>query len=196
MQEIENNELQLLDLSIDELLNSMYHIEYYNKFRQISPLAISYTLGYDVYKLAWICFLVSFKDIFQLFLTYSLVEDQSIKNDDEIIVFLLSSFQKSHVNIHKDIIKISKSIALANKECLKQEKIQIINTLKTALPELALVEFSRLNGYLAGKFNIDINILDNVRNIFDDKLEDWLYQISIDVYEAINKEFQLIDIIE
>lgn len=95
MPEIEVDELKLLGFGIDELISSIYYIEYYNKFRQISPLAISYSLDKDVYKLSWICFLVTFKDMFETFYKYSKQENQLITSDinDEATLSLLSIFQ-------------------------------------------------------------------------------------------------------
>ena len=96
MKEIGIDELKLLGFDIDELISSIYYIEYYNEFRQISPLAISYSLGKDAYKLSWICFLVSFKDMFDTFYNYCKQENQLIRSDinDEVALSLLNIFQK------------------------------------------------------------------------------------------------------
>jgi hypothetical protein len=193
MPEIEVDELKLLGFGIDELISSIYYIEYYNKFRQISPLAISYSLDKDVYKLSWICFLVTFKDMFETFYKYSKQENQLITSDinDEATLSLLSIFQKSYLNVYKDIIKISNTIALINRETSNENKIQIVENLMIAFPELILVEFSRLNGYLSDLFNIDKNDLNYVKDITSDEINDRIYQAAINIFNTIEQEFRI-----
>ena len=103
-------------------------------------------------------------------------------------VFLVT---KSYLNVYKNIITISNTIALINKETSDENKIQIVENLMIALPELILVEFSRLNGYLSGLFNIDENNLNYVRDIVSDEINDRIHQAVINIYDTLNQEFRI-----
>ncbi len=198
MNEIESSVLMMLDITLEELVSSIIHISVYEEFRKTSPINISYVFDgvervlLDVYKLSWICFLISFIDLFHFFVNHSSEEPQRDRSDKEIALFMLSAFKKAHLDISKDVIKISKLISLTYKDASQQDKIQILTVLITALPEFALVESSRQIGYLTGLFGVNSNILNRVQSRVFEKLEEWLNQISIEVVRIVNHEFQLL----
>ena len=131
--------------------------------------------------------------MFETFYKYSEQDNQSLTSDinDEVTLSLLNIFQKSYLNVYKNIITISNTIALINKETSDENKIQIVENLMIALPELILVEFSRLNGYLSGLFNIDENNLNYVRDIVSDEINDRIHQAVINIYDTLNQEFRI-----
>lgn len=80
---------------------------------------------------------------------------------------------------------------MINRETSNGNKIQIVENLMIAFPELILVEFSRLNGYLSGLFNIDENDLNYVKDITSDEINDRIYQAAINIFNTIEQEFRI-----
>jgi tetratricopeptide (TPR) repeat protein len=74
MQEISIETLKLLRFSIENLINSIAHVSIYQGFRKSSSVSVPYFFeGLDeilicIYKLSWICFFVSFNDLFHFFI--------------------------------------------------------------------------------------------------------------------------------
>jgi tetratricopeptide (TPR) repeat protein len=197
MQAIDDEILTLLRFSVEDLIDSILHISIYEEFRNISPVNIPYLFeDLDeilscIYKLSWICFLISFNDLFHFFLEK--VKDK-LKNEDEIEVSsaLLEAFKRIYLNVSRDIIKIANVIGILYSNQPQPLKIQIMASLILALPEVALVEFSRQIGYLTGLYNINSGILEKVQLLVEGLLEKWVDQLSAEVVQAVNAHFLLL----
>jgi tetratricopeptide (TPR) repeat protein len=74
MQAIDNEILTLLNFSVEDLIDSIINVSIYERFRYSSPVNIPYLFKdldeilVCIYKLSWICFLVSFYDLSQFFI--------------------------------------------------------------------------------------------------------------------------------
>lgn len=198
MDKIESSVIRMLDIPLEDLVSSVIHISAYEEFRKTSPINISYTFDgvegviLDVYKLSWICFLISFTNLFHFFVHYSSEELQTDSSDEEIALFLLSAFKESHRDISKDVMKISKLISFTYNDASQQHKVKIMTVLMTVFPELALVESSRQVAYLTGLFSFESNILNIVQSMILENSEEWVKEISIGVCRLVNHGFQLL----
>ncbi len=198
MQAIDHDNLNLLKLSIEDLIEAIYHISIYKNFRSMSPVSIPYLFeNLDeilvcIYQFSWICFLVSFNDLFHFF--FEKIEDK-IEQDDEIEVAssLLEAFKKCHINASHDIIKIASVIGVLYSNQTQNFKVQVMTSLMLALPEVALVESSRQIGYLAGVYNISPKVLEKAQLLVESSLDNWFKDLAIEVGQVVNTHFLLLN---
>jgi tetratricopeptide (TPR) repeat protein len=197
MQAIDNEILTLLRFSVEDLIDSILNVSTYEEFRNASPVNVPYLfedldeIFLCTYKLSWVCFLISFNDLFHFFLEK--VKDKLEKEDEiEVSYTLLEAFKRSHQNVSRDIIKIANVIGVLYSSQPQQLKIQIMASLILALPEVALVEFSHQIGYLSGLYNISPRILEKVQLLVEGLLEKWVNQLSAGVIQAVNAHFLLL----
>jgi tetratricopeptide (TPR) repeat protein len=198
MQEISIETLKLLRFSIENLINSIAHVSIYQGFRKSSSVSVPYFFeGLDeilicIYKLSWICFFVSFNDLFHFFIE-ALKPDFEQKGEIEIASTLLEAFKISHFNAGRDIVKITNVIGVIYSDYPQDFKINVMTSLMLALPEMALVESSRQIGYLVGSFGINSEILEKVQLLVGKILGDWVQQLSAEVGRIINSHFALLN---
>jgi tetratricopeptide (TPR) repeat protein len=199
MQAIDDNVLTLLEFSSEEMISSILHIADYERFRDVSRItALHFIEDLDeiniyIYKLSWICSLVSFNDLFHFFLE-NVKEKDKLEQEDKIEVetTTLEAFKRNLLNISRDIIKIANVIGILYSNQHQQVKIQIMTYLILVLPEVALVESSRQFGYLAGLYEISPNILEKVQSLAEGLLKTWIDRLSLDVIQTVNAHFLLL----
>lgn len=198
MQAIDCDNLNLLELPIEDLIEAIYHISIYERFRSTSPVSIPYLFENldkilaSIYQFSWICFLVSFNNLFHFFLKE--VEGKPEKGDEiEVASSLLEAFKKCHINASRDIIKIASAIGVLYSNQPQNFKIQVMTSLMLALPEVALVESSRQIGYLVGVYNISPKVLEKVQLLVESLLNDWVKDLAIEVGRVVNTHFSLLN---
>ena len=197
MQSIDDDILNLLEFSVEEMIISIVHISDYEKFRNTSHVTVPYLIEdldeilICIYKVSWIFFLVSFTDLFHFFLEN--VKEKSGQQDEIIIeTVILEAFKRGYLNTSRDIIKITNVVGVLYSNQQQQFKIKIMTYLMLALPEIALTESSRQFGYLTGLYNVSPSILEKSQLLFDRLLETWLKQLSTDVLKEVNSHFLLL----
>lgn len=195
MQAIDNEILTLLKFSVEELIDPIIHVSIYERFRYSSPVMIPYLFEdldeilICIYKLSWICFLVSFNDLSHVFLEN--IKDKYEQNS-EIEGIVLEIFERSYLSISRDIVTITNVIGILYSNQPQQCKVQIMTSLMLALPEVALVESSRQIGYLTGLYKISPEILEKVQLLVEVLVKTWFNRLSVEILQAINVHFSIL----
>ncbi len=199
MQPIDLDQLSMLQLSVEDLIESIHNISIYNKFRSASPVSIpiSYSFGNlddvpkHIYKFAWICFLISFKELLYFFM--NIKDELEVADEIKTESFLFEVFKKCHENIDCDIVKIANVIGLIYSNQTQDYKIQVMSSLALVLPEVALIEYASQIGYLVGIYNIRSKALERIELMAQRLLIERIKDLSDKVLRVVNDHFLLLN---